>query len=44
MKNDRWWDTPEYRSKAIKVYNSYINKIKNEYGLSFEDVKEFYNL
>lgn len=44
MKNDRWWDTPEYRSKAIKVYKSYINKIKNEYGLSFEDVKEFYNL
>lgn len=44
MKNDRWWDTPDYRKKAIKVYKSYINKIKNEYGLSFEDVKEFYNL
>lgn len=44
MNCDKWWDTPSYRRTAIKDYRGRIAAIRKEYGLSYESVKEFYNV
>ena len=38
---DRWWDTPEYRTTHLKDYRRKITAIQKEYGLHSVDVAEF---
>lgn len=44
MLNDRWWDTPNYRAEAIKNYRGRINAIREQYGMSRAQVKEFHSI
>lgn len=44
MQQDRWWDCDECRNWMVKEYRSRIAKIRKEYGLSYDEVKEFYAL
>lgn len=44
MENDRYWDTPMYRSEAIRDYRNRIHEIKEKYGLSHAEVKSYYHV
>lgn len=41
LKEDRWWDVPNYRDSHLKEYRSRITAIRKEYGLTSKEVAEF---